>query len=233
MAACTFAIGTADTGASPNTSGAFTPALGDLLVAFVVASGSVGALDGVLTSSIGGFTFTRQGTNGFDAGASKVQSFISDALVSSATSQTVTWDDATDASTGTIIFVFRVSGMVRTGSLAKRQTSGQNNQAAGTPAPVFAASCLTGNPVLGCIANLSSPAGMTAPTGWAEPAGGDLGYSTPTTGGQVVSRDSGFTGTTVTWGSSSATAFGSHVIELDASAGFQPPRRSFQPFLAQ
>jgi hypothetical protein len=57
---------------------------------------------------------------------------------------------------------------------------------------------------------------MTPPTSWTEDS--DNGYSTPTAGQESVSRVSGFTGTTVTWGGTSATAFGDIIVEIDTSS---------------
>lgn len=216
MAACTHAIGTADTGATPNTSGAFTPAVGDLLIAFVVASDTSQAT-ATLTSSIGGFTFTQFLRATYRTSLDSIYGFVANALVSSATSQTVAFDTASDAATGTVIFVCRVSGMTKTGLTAIRQSAKQDNQAsAGTPAPAFSVAALTGNPCLGAIGNSSAVPNFTAPSGWTE--GNETGYSTPNTGGEYVFRNSGFTGTTVTWGSASASTFGSMIVELDATA---------------
>jgi hypothetical protein len=189
MATCTFAVGTADTGATPNTSGAFTPAVGDLLVAFIVASATAQAT-ATLTSSLGGgFTFTQ--FSKAENGANSVYAFVSDQLVSSATSQTVTFDTAADGATGTIIFVYRVSGMSRVGTSAVRQSAPADNGSAGTAVIVsLGVVCLTGNPTLLCAGNSTSPAGIAPQAGWTEPAGGDLGYSNPTTGGWVCHRDS-------------------------------------------
>lgn len=217
MAACTHQIGTADTGATPNTSGAFTPALNDLLVVFAQASATVEAT-ATLTNSTG-LTFTQFLRAAFSA-ADSVYGFVSDALVSSAVSQTVTFDTAGDPATGSTIFVCAVAGMSRFGLDAVKQSAKQDTGTGGTtPAPAFGASCLTGNPTLGCVGNKSNPAALTPPTDWTEPATtGDLGYDAPTAGGEYVFRDSGFTGTTITWGSTSATAFGAVIVELDASA---------------
>ena len=152
------------------------------------------------------------------ASVNSIYAFVSDQLVSNAASQTVTFDPA-DAANGTIIFVNAVAGMSKSGTAAIRQFAKQDNQAAGTPAPAFSSNALTENVTLGVVGNATSPAGLTAPTSWTEPAStGDLGYSTPTTGGEYVFRNSGFTGTTITWGSASASAFGSIIIELDTSA---------------
>lgn len=215
MAAVTHRVITADTGNTPNTSGAFTPALDDLLIAFVVASATV-ENPGALTSSIGGFTFSLVTNALYRASSNTIYVFVADALVSSAVSQTVTFDPV-DTASGTVIAVASVSGMSRTGALAIRQSAKQENQAAsGTPAPAFSSAALTDNPTFGVVGNETNPAGMTEPTGWTE--GGDTGYVTPTVGAEYVYRDSGFTGTTITWGSASASAFGSIIVELDTSA---------------
>lgn len=234
MATCTQAVGTADTGNTPNTSGAFTPALNDLLIVFVVASAVAPGPGDTLTSSVG-MTFTRFGSGPYATNVNMIFGYVSDALVSNTASQTVTFDQTSDPANGTNIFVFRVSGMSKTGSAAVKQFKIVTNQGAGgTPAATFDASCLTNNPTLAVVGNNSSPAGLTPPTSWTETATiGDIGYSTPTTGGEVVFRDSGFTGTTITWGSTSATVFGVLAVELDTSVPFLPPPRSMQPFLAQ
>jgi hypothetical protein len=45
----------------------------------------------------------------------------------------------------------------------------------------------------------------------------DGGYATPAAGLETMSRDSGETGTTQTWGSASASAYCSLVLELDTT----------------
>lgn len=216
-ATSTHAVGTADTGNTPNTSGAFTPAVDDLLIVFVVGSATVTDAGDTLTNS--GVTFTRFLSATYAASVNAIHGYVANALVPSATSQSVTFTP-TDTANGTVIFVCRVAGMTRTGLNAIRQSAKEDNQGAGgTPAPAFASAALTGNPTLGVIGNNTNPAGLTEPTGWTEPAStGDLGYATPTTGGEYVFRDSGFTGTTITWGGTSASVFGSIIVELDSSS---------------
>src|SRR5688572_25089033 len=126
MAACTFAVGTADTGVTPNTSGSFSPASGDLLVGLVVVSASASA-DSTLTSSIGGFTFSRIIGVTYNAGVNLVVTFVSDALVSDTSAQTVTWDGVSDQGNGSVIFVYRVSGMTKTGLTAVLQSDSDFN----------------------------------------------------------------------------------------------------------
>ena len=219
MAAVTFEIGTADVGNTPNPSGAFTPATDDLLVVFCVGSATVPGVD-VLTSSISGNTFTLITSFQYDTSTAVIQAFVANQLITSAEaiSQTVTWTPA-DTATSSEICVFAVAGVTRTGISAIKQSAGQANQAAATtPAPVFAANALTGNPTLGGVGNETNPATMTAPTNWTEPVGGDIGQGTPIGGLEVVFRDSGFTGTTITWGSASDTNFASLILEIDSSA---------------
>jgi hypothetical protein len=57
---------------------------------------------------------------------------------------------------------------------------------------------------------------VTEPTGWTEHA--DTGYNNPTSGMEVASRDSGFTSTSIIWGSNSASNWGAIIAELDSSA---------------
>lgn len=215
MATVTHRVSTPDTGNTPNTSGAFTPTSGDLLVVFVQVADSADTGIGSLTSSVGlGFILNQ--TSAYNASAYKLFCYVSTALVSNTASQTVTWDGVADEGTGSIISVYSVSGMTLTGLSAILQTSRQQNQAGGTtPAPVFGDSCNTNNPTMGAIANLSNPAGLTQPTDWSE--GNDSGHGAPASGLECVFRNSGFTGTTITWGSTSATAFASMTIELDTS----------------
>ena len=132
---------------------------------------------------------------------------------------TVTFDSTGDDATGTIITVWRVAGMSRTGQSASKQTKTfVNGTAGGTPSVTFSTDCDTNNPTIGLVGNAANPAGLTPPNAWTEPAGADLGYSNPTRGAEGVFRNSGFTGTTINWGSTSATAWHVAVVELDTSA---------------
>ena len=107
--------------------------------------------------------------------------------------------------------------MLRAGPAAIRQFTKQDNQAGGgTPAPAFGVSCLTGNLTLVACANAANPAALTPNASWSEKL--DSGHGTPTTGIEISSRDSGFTGTTVTFGGTSGSAFCTIAVELDASA---------------
>lgn len=213
-ATVTHRVATASTSnATSYASGSFTPAAGDLLVAFVVTSGTVAT--GTMTDSQSlGFTKITSALK--NASADTVYAFVSNSQAA-ASSMTVTFDCTGDAATGAIIFVVSVSGLTKVGLSAIAQSATQENQTAGgTPAPAFNNATRIGNPTLGCIGNSSNPAGLTPPTNWTEDAAGDTGYNSPTTGGEYAFRDSGFNGTTITWGGTSATAFSGIVLEIDA-----------------
>lgn len=215
MAAVVHGVTLADaTDAATYTTASFTPANNDLLVAFAVVTATAAA--GSMSDSLGG-GWTAITTALKAASADKLWCFIRDDL-SDGSALTVTMDVTGDNGTGCVLFVARVSGMTRTGSNgAAKQSAVQSNQPAiTTPAPVFAAAALTGNPTLGFVSNATTPAALTPPTSWTEQA--DTGISAPVTGGEYVSRDSGFTGTTITWGSPSSSAFGDIIVELDTSA---------------
>lgn len=142
--------------------------------------------------------------------------FVRTALVP-ATLSTVITMTSPGGDTGGGLLVYRLTGMSRVNSAAVRQFARQQNQAAaGTPAPVLGAAALTGNSLIGAVFNATNVATLTPPTGWTEKH--DTGYNTPTSGVETATIDSGFTGTTVTWGSTSASAFAAVVVEMDASA---------------
>lgn len=215
MAAVTHGVTLASTSnVATYTTASFTPVNNDLLVLFAVVTATAAA--GSVSDSLGG-AWTQVTTAVKATSGDKLWCWIRNAL-STGAALTVTMDVTGDNGTGAVLFVARVSGMTRTGSNgAAKQSAVQSNQASGgTPAPAFPANALTGNPTLGFVANATNPATLTPPTNWTEQA--DVGYGTPTTGAEYVSRDSGFTGTTITWGSTSGSAFGDISVELDTSA---------------
>jgi hypothetical protein len=211
---------TSTANAATYASGAFTPAKGDLLVAFVVVSGSndTGAMSD--TQDLG-FALATSTTMG--AGANTLYVFVAQRFATSS-SMTVTMQVPNGAGTGAAISVAEVSGMTRAGPGALRQVAVAANQAAGTPAIAFPGAVLTGDPALGFVGNATNPATLTPPSGWTENA--DVGFATPTIGAEYASVNSGFTGTTVTWGGASATAWGGIAIEMDTSA---PPSSNIWP----
>lgn len=222
MAAVTLGVVTADTGASPNTSGAFTPAVGDLLFVIVTATATAAppAATMALTSSAG-YTFVRTPTDsaGSRATTQMLLSYVATTLVTSAVSQTVSWSYPSDESTGTVICVLRISGMTLAGHAAVRQSARRDNVSAGTPDVALNRAPLTGNVMIAAVASADNPAGLTHPTGWTERA--DTGYASPTTGFECATIDSGFTSTTVTWNSATATTYASVAHELNTATTYQ------------
>lgn len=219
MATCTAYTATANSNnvtSYPLTS--ITPALSELLVWFVGTSSSVEpTAAGAMTDDRGGGYYKATFALRTSSGAS-LYAFVRNQLVASAVAHIATFTCTGDAAQGIVAFPYGISGMTRAGILAVRRTAIQSNQGSGnTPAPAFSVAALTENPTLGFIANSSSPAALTPPTNWTEPAGFDTGYSTPTAGGETCFRNSGFTGTVITWGGTSPTGFGSIIMELDTS----------------
>jgi hypothetical protein len=218
MAAVTHRVATASTSnTSSYASGAFTPAVGDLLVVFVHVTASVAAAPTMSTTGAAQ-SYSLATTKAVKASsADTLYCFVSNNFVTAASSQTVTFATS-DAATSCFIQVFSVSGMSKSGLYAVRQMAKQDNgSAASAPTVTFPGVCLTGNVVAGAVANATSPAGLTPPASFTE--GNDsTGVSTPTTGQEYAYRDSGHTSATVTWASNSASAFCALAVELDASA---------------
>lgn len=191
----------------------FTPAVGDLPVICVNTSGNTNNTP-TCTDNNGSGTYHLVACVAKGASADRVAVFVRNAKMVNTTSTTATV--ATGTNTAGEAVAVLISGMTRVGSAAVRQFASQANQAAGTPAPAFSAAALTGNLTIGMIGNTSNPATMTQPTGWTERQ--DVGQASPNTGLHVVTRDSGFTGTAVTWGNASGSTFASIIVELDTTS---------------
>ena len=200
------------------TTGNVNQATNDLLVAFCSPTAEV-STDWVVSDSQGG-TWTKVVRAVRTGSATFMELWVRDALCANATALTVTFSHAAGNATGCSINVLRISGMSRAGITAIRNSTQfgkqDNGAAAGTPAPALPVAALTGNPCVGAVGNSVNPAAMTAPASWTERF--DSGYATPAAGMESVSIDSGFTGTTVTWGSTSGGTFCAIVAELDTSA---------------
>lgn len=214
MASWTHAVATASTSnVEIYTSGSFTPAEGDLLVVVISISGTTAPFLGPVTTSTG-ITFSYVGE-----ATPRTLVFVANSLVpASPSAMTAQWDGTGDSGTGCTIIVARLAGMTRTGLSAVRQFKTQNSGTSGTtPSVVLDAACLTGNPTVAAVGiGGVNPAAITEPSGWTEQA--DTGFASPAVGQEYATRDSGFTGTTVTWGSTAGGSFGAIVVEFDTSA---------------
>lgn len=191
-----------------------TPAIGDLIVVIAATSGLAGGTTAVTDdNSSGTYTQVDSDRTGFST-TGVLTVWIRNALIPAASSTIFSMAQA--GSTGGGGIVLRVAGMSRAGSAALRGNGGQSTGGAGTtPAPVLSVTPLLDNPVISAVANGTNPAGVTARASYSETA--PSGYNTPGTGLKGTWRASGETTATITWGGTSATAFASVAIELDAS----------------
>lgn len=197
------------------TSGAFTPAVGDLLVVFASAPAEA-ATGAVLTGTGAGLTFTSVNSAARNGSVDQSQVWIADVLVSAAASQTVTVNYGADAATGCNLTVVRIGGVANAGIGAVIQSAKTNNgTAGGTPAATFGASPSTANVILGHVGNGANPAAVTEPSTFVETS--DNGSATPASGNEVAHKITGFTSTTVTWGSTSATAYCVLILEINGA----------------
>lgn len=193
----------------------FTPAVGDLIIVASLHS----AVDAASTVTDDGGTspngaYTRVGSlpSYSTAQAGTSGWYIRTTTVDNATQHIVTSAPG-GTSTGGGLAVWTVNGAFSTGSSAYRQEGTQADQAAGTPAPVFPAAVRTMDVVLGAIyTNTNGSANCAIPSGWTE--NNDSGYNTPPSGLAAYSRNTGETGTTITFGAATPSQFASHVIEI-------------------
>jgi len=138
--------------------------------------------------------------------------FVRDQIHVNTTSTVVTV--ATGSNTSGIVHITAWTGITRTGVSAIRSKGGQDNQAAATPAPALNQAALTGNPTIAIVGSADTLIGV--PSGWTKRQ--ETTFATPTIACQTATRDSGFTGTTITFGDASSTTFCSYALELDSSA---------------
>jgi len=194
-------------------SGSFVPAAGDYLVVFVVASGTAAAAP-TLTDSQGiGFTLVDSQIH---FTVNRIYLFKANGAAA-ASSMTVTFACTADAATGAHIVVFAVSG-----SLLDIVQSGKGTGASSTtPAVVMPGAFNTANVGVGVCGNGSNPAAVTQPGSWTEDD--DLGFTSPATGAESCHRNSGETGSTITWGSTSASGWGAMVAEIAPSVSGPSP----------
>jgi len=209
--------GTSGTG---NRTATIVPAVGDLLIALVAVSTNTNDTPSV-TDDNGAGTYSRISVaNYVDVPSTpdidyRLSAHVRTALMVNTTSTVVT--AVTGSNTSGSVIVIAVSGMARVGLNAIVQSLAVSQQAAAIPSISFGASCKTDNMTIGVVGNFGNPPTLTAPTNWTER--GDTGQNTPPVGIESVTRDSGFTGTAVTWiTQASATQWAGIVIELDASA---------------
>ena len=233
MAAVTMPGGIFNTTAGNKATTALTVAASDLIVLFCYNSGRTTAQPPTVTDDNGGAAYTQVASATKNASADSTWCFVRNTLLGSAAATIFSFTQSGD--TGGGLQVYRISGMSKTGVTAVRQFKVASNQATGTPSVTMDAAILTTNPVLGSVFTTQTGTTNTAPpTGWTEDQ--DAGYSTPSTGREIVHIDSGSTLTTVAWTAATTSAFCAMVVELDASAaaaGQHPYRNPYPQLLAQ
>lgn len=203
-----------------------TPAVGDLIVVILCCTGKAAGSTNI-TDNNGSGTYSLVGSSqtGFST-TGLLEVWIRDTFITSAVSTTFTANEA--SSTGGGLSVFKATSMLRTGVNALKQFVGDSGRtAASTPAPAFIAAVDTNNPVLagvGCGTNSTTI--VTPPASFTEAFDG--GYNTPATGLETCFSNSGFTGTTLTWGSTVASAYADVAVELDTSALPGPTITAFE-----
>jgi hypothetical protein len=216
MALAVTRLGTAtfDTNSGTKTVTA-TPAVGDLIIIITAHSGNTSAATPTDNNSSGTYTKITSATG--QSSADTLSVFVRNSLIGAANS--TVFSHAPGTSTGGGLAVIKVTGMSRSGASAILQSAIQNNQASGgTPAPVFGSAAQTTNAVISAVMNVTNPAGVSVRSSPLYTARVSAGYTVPTTGLGAMSIDSGETGTSIAWGSASASAFCSLAIEVDATS---------------
>jgi hypothetical protein len=196
-----------------------TPAASDLIVVIAAATGTNegnAATTDVTDNNAGGAgTFLKLVDSvNLGLGASpRLTAWVRNSLIGSGTSTIFTATQAN--SNGGGLAVVKITGMTRFGLNAIRRAGIANGAATSTPTVALVTPVLTANCVIGGVVNETNAATLTAPGSWTEIA--DAGYATPTSGLEVAIRNSGETGSTITWGNTSSL-WRAVVLELDITA---------------
>jgi len=187
-----------------------TPAVNDLIIIITAHSGNTATTAPTDNQTGGTYTLVNTAVKATSADTMKV--WVRDNLITSATSTIFT--HAPGTTTGGGLVVIDCQGMDKAGSSAVVHSAIQSNIASGTPAPVLGATPSSANAIIGAVFNASNPAALTERSGYTELY--DSGYNNPVTGLEVMSRNSGETSATITWGSTSGSAFASIALELNS-----------------
>lgn len=191
-----------------------TPAAGDLIVIVTGHTSNSSTTSPTDDNSSGTYTLIAGATR--STNTTRLNVFVRDATIGAAVSTVFTHAPGTTNGGG--LAVFKVTGASGTGASAVAKSGTQNNgSAAGTPTVSLGSAASAANAILAAMFNSASPAAMTPPSGYAEPV--DTGYSSPLSGIEIATRDSGETASSVTWGGASASAFCALAIELIAAGG--------------
>jgi len=203
-----------NTTAGSKSSAGFSAAVGDLLVVIAASSGLAGGTTAVTDdNSSGTYTQVDSDRTGFST-TGVLTAWVRDTLIGTAATTIVT--AAQVGSTGGGLYVYIVRYMQVAGTAAIRASGGQSSGGAGTtPQVVMSLLPNPRNVMIGAMCNGSNPAAMTPPPNLNE--AGDQGYNSPATGieGLYSPESCGQPSDTITWGSTSATAFASVMLEMN------------------
>ena len=193
----------------------FTPAVGDLLIVFCNVSTNTNATPTCSDNNADGLgAYSLITTAAWGSSVSMGSAFIRNSLVGSATSTTLTV--ATGSNTAGQIGVIAVSGASGGGAAAVRQFVARENQGGVIPSITFSVAADAANLLLGALMNSNVGGAVgTPPSAFTEQI--DASQTLPTTGLEVITRDSGFSGTTIVWGTTSSP-HAVMVIELGGAA---------------
>ena len=200
-----------NTTAGNKTTGSFTPAAGDLLVAIV----GIATLDTAPTmsdSQSGAWTlvdtFRSQATTG------GLRMYVRNTSAPN-TSMTVTMTSTGDAGGG--LAVLSVTDVSVFGAGAVRSSGGQADVASATPAPVLNQTPRSTNAIITAVMdNTNGSANGSPRTSPVYTEHYDQGFTTPPTGIAVHSVNSGETSATITYGGSTPSTFASIAIEINS-----------------
>jgi len=203
----------ADTAQAASYAITYTPAANLLPVLFVDITATAIATPGV-TCTVGGVTFHFVGRQA--RGSHSHYLWVGEQLTTNV-AHTVTVSVAGDNGTGGNIGVIGVSGMTRKGVQAVKQSKSATGAAATVPQTVFDANALTANLILSGIAYDAALGPETVPSSFTKISSSS--YATPSTTLEVMKLESGFTTTTITYGTAPAVGVWSvWSLELDVSA---------------
>lgn len=205
------------TSGTSNRTVTFTPAVGDLIIVFCAVTTNTNTTPTTTDSAASG-TYTLADTAVYTStlGDSRVLSaFVRNAFSTGTGALTITCN--TGSNTSGALTAIGITGMPWAGAGALRQIG--SNSSGSTAASVTASwdtalAALTANMCLNAVSNSNVPGGVTTPpTSWTNRS--DTGQSTPAVGIDTATRDSGETGSTITWGQASASKYAAIILELN------------------
>lgn len=192
-----------------------TPVVGDFWLVYCVVSSNTNTAPTCSDDNGGAYVLIDTASFTISGIPNMMSVFRRTTLLSNTTSTIVTPDTGSNDSGG--VYVVAFTGITRTNATVIRSKGKQEEQASGTaPAPTLNQNALTTNITVGCIGGAFQ---ISPPTNWTERQ--DTGPGSPVVSAEIVTRNSGFAGTQVTWPSTELTEFASHILELDGSAPFE------------